>query len=37
MAMENAIVKENCLYRMPVVPGKKLTGMNTDISTARLQ
>src|SRR5689334_845756 len=26
MAIENAMVSENCLYRMPVVPGKKLTG-----------
>src|SRR5665213_507637 len=34
IAIENAMVSENCLYRMPVVPGKKLTGTNTEISTS---
>ena len=34
IAIANAIVSENCLYRMPVVPGKKLTGTNTEISTS---
>src|SRR5580698_714556 len=33
MAMANAIVKANCLYRMPVVPGKNDTGTNTEIKT----
>ena len=36
MAMANAIVSENCLYRMPVVPGKKLTGTKTDMSTSEV-
>ena len=30
------MVSENCLYRMPVVPGKKLTGTNTEISTSEV-
>src|ERR1700751_3155268 len=34
MAMENAIVIANCLYRMPVVPGKNETGTNTEINTS---
>src|SRR6266566_5352792 len=34
MAIENAIVSENCLYRIPVVPGKNDTGTNTEISTS---
>src|SRR5579884_3584528 len=34
IAMEKAIVIANCLYRMPVVPGKNDTGMNTEISTS---
>src|ERR1035441_9455623 len=34
IAIEKAIVSENCLYRIPVVPGNKLTGTNTDISTS---
>src|ERR1039458_6337890 len=34
MAIENAMVSENCLYRMPVVPGKNETGTNTAISTS---
>src|ERR1019366_9583407 len=34
MAIENAIVSENCLYRIPVVPGNRLTGTNTEISTS---
>src|SRR6266567_3430074 len=33
MAIENAMVSENCLYRIPVVPGKNDTGTNTEIST----
>src|SRR3984957_16709410 len=36
IAMEKAIVRENCLYRMPVVPGKKLTGTNTEMSTSEV-
>jgi hypothetical protein len=31
--MENAIVSENCRYRMPVVPGKNDTGTKTAMST----
>src|SRR5436309_2758275 len=34
MAIENAMVSENCLYRIPVVPGKNETGTNTEISTS---
>ena len=34
IAMEKAIVSENCLYRIPVVPGKNDTGTNTEISTS---
>src|ERR1017187_3717726 len=34
MAIENAMVSENCLYRMPVVPGKNETGTNTAINTS---
>src|ERR1017187_1539771 len=34
IAIENAIVRENCLYIIPVVPGKKLTGTKTEISTS---
>ena len=33
IAIENAMVSENCLYRIPVVPGKRLTGTKTEIST----
>ena len=36
MAIENAIVNENCLYRIPVVPGNKLTGTKTEISTSEV-
>src|SRR5258708_21867262 len=36
MAMENAMVSENCLYRMPVVPGKNDTGTNTEMSTSEV-
>ncbi len=36
MAMENAMVSENCLYRMPVVPGKKLTGTKTEMRTSEV-
>ena len=36
MAIENAIVSENCLYRIPVVPGKRLTGTKTEISTSEV-
>src|ERR1700712_426154 len=36
IAMENAMVSENCLYSMPVVPGKKPTGTNTLISTSEV-
>ena len=36
MAIENAIVRENCRYKMPVVPGKKLTGTNTAMSTSEV-
>ena len=31
--IENAIVKANCLYNFPVVPGKNATGTNTVIKT----
>src|SRR6185369_5587570 len=31
---EKAIVSENCLYRMPVVPGKNDTGTKTEMSTS---
>src|SRR5712671_1871913 len=34
MAMEKAIVSENCRYRIPVVPGKNETGTNTEMSTS---
>ncbi len=34
IAIENAIVSENCRYKMPVVPGKNDTGTNTAISTS---
>src|ERR1035438_5358258 len=34
IAIENAIVRENCLYRMPVVPGKNDTGKKTEINTS---
>ena len=34
MAIANAMVSENCLYRIPVVPGKNDTGTNTEISTS---
>src|SRR5271165_2319876 len=33
MAIAKAMVRENCLYRMPVVPGKKETGTKTEMST----
>ena len=36
MAMENAMVSENCLYSSPVVPGKKATGTNTATSTSEV-
>ena len=34
IAMENAMVSENCWYSSPVVPGKNATGTNTAISTS---
>ncbi len=34
IAMENAIVSENCWYSKPVVPGKNATGTNTATSTS---
>src|SRR6185369_12365744 len=34
IAIEKAIVSENCLYRMPVVPGKNDTGTKTEMSTS---
>ena len=36
IAIEKAMVSENCLYRMPVVPGKKLTGMKTEMRTSEV-
>src|SRR5271154_5509955 len=33
MAIANAMVSENCLYKIPVVPGKNDTGTNTEINT----
>src|SRR6185437_4705296 len=36
IAIENAIVSENCRYRMPVVPGKKETGTKTEIRTSEV-
>src|SRR3954467_11031552 len=36
IAIENAMVSENCRYRMPVVPGKNETGTNTEISTSEV-
>ena len=36
IAIANAMVSENCLYRMPVVPGKKLTGTKTEMSTSEV-
>src|SRR6185503_4691685 len=33
IAIEKAMVNENCRYRMPVVPGKNDTGTKTEIST----
>ena len=36
MAMEKAMVSENCLYRIPVVPGKNDTGTKTEISTSEV-
>src|SRR2546429_9664671 len=36
IAIENAMVNENCRYRMPVVPGKNETGTNTEISTSEV-
>ena len=34
IAMEKAMVSENCLYSSPVVPGKNATGTNTATSTS---
>src|SRR5882672_8891344 len=34
MAIEKAMVSENCRYRIPVVPGKNDTGTNTEMSTS---
>src|ERR1019366_2193893 len=36
IAIENAIVSENCLYSSPVVPGKNATGTNTATSTSEV-
>src|SRR5271169_5980976 len=33
IAIEKAMVRENCRYRIPVVPGKNDTGTKTEIST----
>src|SRR5579864_1456482 len=33
IAIEKAMVSENCLYRIPVVPGKNETGTKTEINT----
>src|SRR5215469_3320337 len=33
IAIEKAMVSENCRYRIPVVPGKNETGTKTEIST----
>ena len=35
-AMEKAIVKANCWYILPVVPGNSETGTNTAISTSEV-
>src|SRR5271156_6139237 len=36
MAIAKAIVRANCRYRMPVVPGKNDTGTKTEISTSEV-
>src|ERR1035437_7794791 len=36
MAIENAMVSENCLYRIPMVPGKNETGTKTAIKTSEV-
>src|ERR1700744_5226202 len=36
IAIANAMVSANCLYRMPVVPGKNETGTNTEINTSEV-
>src|SRR5579859_2198966 len=36
IAIENAIVSENCRYKIPVVPGKNDTGTKTEISTSEV-
>src|SRR5215469_13124191 len=36
IAIEKAIVSENWRYRIPVVPGKKETGTNTEIRTSEV-
>ncbi len=34
--MEMAMVTANCLYRVPVMPPRKATGMNTEQSTSTM-
>src|SRR5262249_30455976 len=36
IAMEKAMVRANCLYSSPVVPGKNATGTNTDTRTSEV-
>src|SRR5450755_3797169 len=36
IAIAKAMVSENCLYKIPVVPGKNDTGTNTEISTSEV-
>src|SRR5579862_6372258 len=36
MAIAKAMVRANCLYRMPVVPGKNETGTKTEIRTSEV-
>src|SRR5438552_696464 len=36
IAIEKAIVNENCRYRIPVVPGKNETGTKTEINTSEV-
>src|ERR1700744_3678585 len=36
IAIAKAMVSANCLYRMPVVPGKNDTGTNTETSTSEV-
>ena len=36
IAIENAMVSENCRYSIPVVPGKNETGTKTEIRTSEV-